>query len=228
MKAIVFDTETTGIISPEIIESAWMLAEFVAVEDDPDNPILQFGMSITKRFKPETRISMGAMATHHIMDEDLKDSPPSSTFKLPESVKYLIGHNIDFDWKVAGSPEGIKRIDTLCLARKFWPECDSHSLSALTYYLFRSSARADLQSAHSAETDIQLTGNLLQAIVGKANFTINDFDTLWNLSESARVPDTMPFGKHKGEKIINVPADYKRWLLNQSDIDPYLAKALKS
>ena len=140
----------------------------------------------------------------------------------------MIGHNVDFDWTVAGSPEGIKRIDTLCLARKFWPECDSHSLSALTYYLFRSTARTGLQNAHNAETDILLTGELLKAIVEKANFTITSFESLWELSESARIPEIMPFGKHKGEKIANVPADYKAWLMKQNDVDPYLVKALKS
>lgn len=227
MTAIIFDTETTGIANPEVIESSWMHAEFAATADESDFPILQFSLPITERFKPAARISMGAMATHHIMDEDLVGCPPTSSFKLPDGVKYMIGHNVDFDWTVAGSPAGIKRIDTLCLARKFWPECDSHSLGALTYYLFRSTARVELQSAHSAETDIQLTGELLRAIVDKANFTITDFETLWKLSESARIPDIMPFGKHKGEKIANVPADYKRWLLGQSDVDPYLVKALK-
>jgi exodeoxyribonuclease X len=228
MTAIIFDTETTGILNPEIIESSWMQAEFSCTEEEPDYPTLQFSLPVTKRYKPEARISMGAMATHHIMDEDLAGHPPSSTFKLPDRVTYMIGHNVDFDWNVAGSPDGIKRIDTLCLARKFWPECDSYSLSALTYYLFRSNARTELQNAHNAETDILLTGELLKAIVEKANFTITSFESLWELSESARIPEIMPFGKHKGEKIANVPADYKAWLMKQNDVDPYLVKALKS
>ena len=47
------------------------------------------------------------------------------------------------------------------------------------------------------------------------------------LSELARIPTVMTFGKHKGTPIKDVPADYKRWLLGQADIDPYLQKALR-
>jgi exodeoxyribonuclease X len=37
----------------------------------------------------------------------------------------------------------------------------------------------------------------------------------------------MTFGKHKGAAIKDIPADYKQWLLKQTDIDPYLVKALR-
>ncbi len=47
------------------------------------------------------------------------------------------------------------------------------------------------------------------------------------ISEDARMPTVMSFGKHKGELIKDIPRDYKRWLLNQPDVDPYLAIALR-
>jgi exodeoxyribonuclease X len=37
----------------------------------------------------------------------------------------------------------------------------------------------------------------------------------------------MPYGKHKGTPIKDIPADYIGWLLKQSDLDPYPRKALK-
>jgi len=37
----------------------------------------------------------------------------------------------------------------------------------------------------------------------------------------------MPFGKYKGTKIKDLPADYVAWLLRQDDIDQYVLKALK-
>jgi exodeoxyribonuclease X len=37
----------------------------------------------------------------------------------------------------------------------------------------------------------------------------------------------MPFGKHKGEEITRIPADYRKWLLKQENVDPYLRKALE-
>jgi exodeoxyribonuclease X len=36
----------------------------------------------------------------------------------------------------------------------------------------------------------------------------------------------MTFGKWKGTPVKDVPYDYKRWLLGQPDVDPYLRKAL--
>jgi len=39
------------------------------------------------------------------------------------------------------------------------------------------------------------------------------------------VPDTMPFGRHKGEAIEDVPSDYLYWLMGD-DIDPLLKKEI--
>jgi len=89
-KAIVFDTETTGIVDPEIIEAAWV--EPLFVDYLSPNKIAD---SFFARYRPSKPISLSAMSVHHIMDEDLKDCPHSSTFKLPDDIDYLIGHNVD-------------------------------------------------------------------------------------------------------------------------------------
>ncbi len=38
----------------------------------------------------------------------------------------------------------------------------------------------------------------------------------------------MPFGKHKGLPLADLPNDYKQWLMAQGDIDPHLRKALET
>jgi exodeoxyribonuclease X len=53
------------------------------------------------------------------------------------------------------------------------------------------------------------------------------WEWIWQRSEEARIPKMMTFGKHKGAAIKDIPADYKQWLLKQTDIDPYLVKALR-
>lgn len=53
------------------------------------------------------------------------------------------------------------------------------------------------------------------------------WEAIWRRSEQARIPTVMTFGKHKGAAIKDVPADYKRWLLGQAELDPYLIKALR-
>ena len=38
----------------------------------------------------------------------------------------------------------------------------------------------------------------------------------------------MPFGKHKGELISQMPSDYKQWMLRQDNVSEYLRKALEA
>lgn len=218
MAAIVFDTETTGVNDPALIEAAW------ARLDGPAE--MRVVERFEQRYAPGRPIELGAMAVHHIIDADLQGCPPATSFRLPPDVEYLIGHNVDFDWQVAGSPP-LRRIDTLCLARKVWPELDAYSLGALTYHLNDpAEARARLRDAHAAAADVELCVALLRAIVARLG-SVASWQALWAHSEAARVPSVMPFGKHKGVPIAEVPADYKRWLRGQADVDPYLKRALE-
>jgi exodeoxyribonuclease X len=49
---------------------------------------------------------------------------------------------------------------------------------------------------------------------------------LFSLSEICRIPTHMPFGKHRGMPLDELPRDYVGWLLRQDDVDQYLRKAL--
>ena len=216
-KVIIFDTEATDIKEPVLIEAAWLEVTSFAP--------LTIGGQFVQRYNPGKPISLGALATHHILDEELVECPPASSFQLPSDVSYLIGHNVDFDWQVLGQPP-IKRICTLALARKLWPNLDSHSQSALLYYLDRQHAREQLRNAHSALADVGICAKILEAIC--TEFNIDTVENLWIASEKARMPTHMPFGKHKGMPLSEVPMDYKSWLLGQPDIDPYLRKALEA
>ncbi len=216
---IIFDTETTTKgDDAEIIEAA-----HIYLRGEVDGYLIEAGK--TENFRPSKPISMGAMATHHIMDEELVNCPPSSEFKLDlTGIEYIIGHNVDFDWKLAGSPD-IRRIDTLAFCRKLWPQCDSHSLSAMIYFLYRKEAKNLLRgSVHEASADVDLCEMVLQKII--AEYEPATWRELWQHSELARIPEVMPFGRHNGVKISEIPRDYKDWLLRQNDVDEYLRKAL--
>jgi exodeoxyribonuclease X len=208
----------SGTEDPQIIEAAWLRL---------DSPIT---LSVTEQFEQLYRatkqIALGALATHHIYDEELADCQPHTDFKRPSDVQYIIGHNVDYDWKVSGQPE-VKRICTLALSRSLYPEADSHSQSAMTYLIDRKNARSLSRAAHSALADVQNCRSLLAHLIGRSG-PVADWESLWELSEQARVPKIMTFGKHKGMPITNVPADYKRWLLGQADVDPYLQAALRA
>jgi len=214
-KTIIFDTEATGIKEPVLIEAAWLELESLQP--------FTITNSFEQRYYPGKPITLGALATHHIMDEELVDCPPAASFALPSDVHYLIGHNVDFDWEVIGKPD-IKRICTLALARKLWPELDSHNQSALLYHLERATARERLRNAHSALIDVSICAAILNHICQQLD--VKTIEDLYVESERARTPTTMPFGKHKGMLLTDVPKDYKKWLLTQQDIDPFLRKAL--
>jgi len=220
MKTVIFDTETTGITEPALIEAAGIIIN--------GSPFDKQTETFNNRYNPGKPISFGAMATHNILDCDLFDCPPASDFKLPDDTEYLIGHNIDFDWGVIGKPGNIKLIDTLPMSRKIWTGLDSYNLGALSYALATDKVkmREFLINRHSALTDVKLCLGVLRRIL-KEKPELKGWESIYKFSEEARIPDVMPFGKHKGLAIKDLPNDYKEWLLKQNDIDKYLVIALR-
>ena len=216
-QAIIFDVEATDKNDAVIIEAA-------SLDVTSLNPF-EVGNPWVQRYNPGKPISLGALATHHIMDEELVNCPASSSFRLPAGTKYLIGHNIDFDWIAIGKPE-VKRICTLALARSLWPELDSHTQSALLYHFERSTARDQLRNAHSALSDVWICSKIVGQIIDKLHPI--SLDAFWEMSEKARIPKVMPYGKHKGELISQMPTDYKQWMLRQDNVSEYLRKALEA
>ena len=96
----------------------------------------------------------------------------------------------------------------------------------MLYFVDRHNAREKLKNAHSALADVENCAFILEKIVAKLGVTT--IEELWNISEQARIPSHMTFGKHKGVAIADIPRDYKTWLLNQDNVDAYLRKALES
>lgn len=219
MTALLFDTETTGTRNPQVIEAAWLML------DSPSS--LHILETFEARYCPSEKISLGALATHHIYDEELQGCAPHTEFRLPDNAQYIIGHNIDYDWQVSGSPD-IKRICTLALSRRYFPGLDSHSQSALMYHIDRTGARERLKNAHSALADVHNCLLLLQTLIQKIETPITTWEALWLLSEQARIPTIMPFGKHRGMPISELPPDYKAWLLRQDTLDPHVKMAVQA
>jgi exodeoxyribonuclease X len=221
MSAIIFDSETTGLKDPQMVEGAYLKLA--------DIQTLEVVEEFLQRYKADKPIELGALATSHIYDEELVDCPPHTEFALPAGTTYIIGHNVDYDWNVIGQPD-VKRICTQALSRALWPDADSHSQSAMIYLHYRDQARDLLKNAHAALDDVHNCRRLLIAIINRLIFEpgqeLGSWERLWEISEEARIPTVIRFGKHSGSKIADIPADYKRWLLGQADADPYLRKAL--
>lgn len=231
MKTLIFDTETTG-VDPEvdqIIEAAWL--------EMPERPYQLKGSddpSCCQRFKPSVPISYGAQAVHNIITSDLAGCPDSSEFALPGDVSYLIGHNVDFDWRFAGEP-AVNRICTLAISRFLFPEEGSHTQSAMLYKLARRSSRESamrerLKNAHAALDDVRNCKILLMFLLEQAmdaGHACDTWEEVWKLSETARIPTVMGFGKHKGTPIGQVDPSYVQWYRRQAETDPFYLEAFK-
>lgn len=224
MTCYLLDTETTDAgDAPEVIQLAIMGPMATPLSEAPTATFL---------YKPSKPISIGAMATHNIIAEDLEGAPPWTGYTLPSDCSYIVGHAIDFDWKAIGSPS-VKRICTLALARSVWPEIDSHKLTALMYHIYPHALARDLvKSAHDAAADVRLCNRLLFALFDVIDQPEN-WESLWRTSEEARIPKIFSFGKFKGALIADIKRtdrSYINWCLSgKCDMvneDDYLRQAL--
>ena len=227
MQAIILDTETHTLNGlPIEIAYAPIGIENAKLSLDREKMFDQF-YSIG-----DEKISWGSMAVHHILESDLENQPNFSSFELPTETQYIIGHNIDYDIRAIQQcgidTSHIKAICTLALARLVWPDAEAHNISALIYMISKGSdkARQMLKGAHRADADIILTANILMHIIHRLN--IQSIEELYAVSEDARIPRTITFGKHKGTAIAELPKDYSQWLMRQDELDPYLRKALEN
>ncbi|EOR05002.1 3'-5' exonuclease [Acinetobacter tandoii] len=240
MTALIFDTETHK-LHGDIIEAAGIAIDFSIMEnaklsdDYRISPELLLHKSVTfsERYKPSEPISLGAMAVHHIVDEDLENCPSFNEFKFPVQIntEYLIGHNIDYDIAAvnrAGTvTKGIKTICTLAMSRYLWPTLDAHNLSAMALHISpnRGMTAHELRFAHSALSDCKTTFSVLTAIVEETG--ISSFEELYEFSEQSRYPTHIFYGKYRGWAIKDMEDKELHEVLNKTD-DQYLRISLEN
>lgn len=236
MKNVILDTETTGTDheTDQVIELAHITlpgtpAGFLATNAPEELPHYH------ERFLPSIEIKLGAQAVHNILIDDLAGCAPSASIDInSHDIDMMIGHNIDFDWRMLGEPD-VPRICTLALSRFMFPEVDSHTQSAMLYMIARrfnqeARMRDMLKDAHAALDDVRNCSVLLRFLLaqaGKAGHDISSWEAVHALSETARIPKIMGFGKHKGDAIELVPTSYVNWYRGQAETDPYYLEAFK-
>ena len=223
MNALILDTETHD-LNGYPIEIAYAPCSF-----EQGVLVINQGEVFDEYFSCPEPIALGALATHHILETDIAEKPSYDTFKMPQGVQYLIGHNIDYDIKAIQKCQPdftVKGICTLALCRMVWPKLP-HTLSAMYYHVMDDLelARKHLRHAHNAKADIYFTGVILKTLVEQLG--IKDMNSLFIMSETARIPKYITFGKHKGTAIKDLDSGYVSWLLKQPDLDPYLRKAIE-
>ena len=194
------------------------------------------GLTVDELFNPGMPISIDAMTVHHITDEMVLDKPSfrgsDAWNQLQDLLKsdsnVMVAHSAVFDVEML-KKEGIAPKKVVCtykLARYFDKDgvIPRYSLQYLRYYL---KLNVDA-TAHTALGDILVLEALFEHIYAKAVEEFGD-DAVAKIIAVSNKPvfyRRMPFGKHKGRKMEEVPADYLNWLA-KTDLDEDLRSTVE-
>ena len=211
---IFLDTETTGNGPHD------RLCQLAFKTDD--------GLTVNELYNPGMPISIEAMSIHHLTNEMVRPKPPfrgsaawnrlQDLFRAGDAI--MVAHNAAFDLDML-KKEGVtpqKYLCTLKLARHFDinGEIPQYGLQYLRYYL----GLKVTATPHTALGDILVLEALFRRIHAKAQKEFGDKDIEGMIEVSCKpiLIRKMPFGKHRGTKMEEVPPDYLKWLAT-TDLD---------
>ena len=191
IRAIICDTETTGLTAPQPIEVAIIHCQDIHTYDDLLD--LKQYEKFNKRYKPTKAIEAGAQKVHGISMQDVEGCPRYLSHQLPisDTVEYIIGHNISYDMRALRCEAGgggkeflgdLRQICTLKLARKLWPEYKEdggYSLANIIQKNYPTVAESIPKIAHGALADCFLTLHLLDMMC--AEYELDSWEELYNL-----------------------------------------------
>jgi len=224
---LLLDTETTGVDTEkdDVIQIAYQ------VVDELGSPLTDIAVQFCSTV---TSVPYAASAVNHIIAEDLIKAPSIddvirdiNTVCKEYNVKAMVCHNLPFDGPMLAKyhiPPKFSVLEGLCtlkLARSLFPDADSHALQFLRYYLKLDVPR-DV-GAHRADVDVIVLASLFREILEK----VPTLDGLLGICDRPVYIKRMPFGKHKGTLLTDIPGSYIEWALRLDDIDLDLRYSLR-
>jgi exodeoxyribonuclease X len=222
MRFFVLDTETTGVGKDDRpCQVAWIEV------DEQLNELRR----VESLIDPQKKIPPGASGVHGITDKDVADSPTMEEF-LGEVLDdphhprqdpiVMIAYNAQFDRRMMDGTMNF--VDPVCcvmrLAKKFI-ESDDYKLQTISYV-----CDVERGPAHAALGDVITTVNVLRWIMKATGHTLHE---LIEISPQPLNVATMPFGKHRGTPMAELPRSYISWALNNmTELDPDLEASLRA
>ncbi|MBN2815778.1 MAG: 3'-5' exonuclease [Campylobacterales bacterium] len=231
-KYIILDTETTGTDEKDkIIQLGYIVLGGQEIEVHNE-----FNSS-------DIPISYGAMETHGITPEAIKNKPiciQTTAYKrlveLNNNENYLIIHNAPFDITMLekeGFVTKMKVIDTLRVAKHVFVEEEAHRLQYFRYKMElykleqqEAEALGIVVKAHDAIGDVlvlKLFLTKLKEAVLKMFPGENPVEKMIDLTNTPILIKKFRFGKHKGkllEEVAQEDVGYLRWMLgNMENLD---------
>lgn len=224
-RAFVFDTETSD-LPPDgkVCEIAWVELGDGAIWKDKVQSLID----------PQGPISPAASGVHNLVYEDLQDSPTIDEFfsvgdptcygkRIQADRVIFVAHRSGFDRHfIEPYIDGeILEVDTLRWARFLYPDAPNHQLATLKYALGLPRSVGD---AHRALSDATDCFHLLRHILQRLDCSLPE---LAARSQHPLEIHRIPFGKHKGTRMSEIPHSYLNWALrNLEDLDPDLRYTL--
>lgn len=221
MRIILADTETTGVSTSDAV------CEVAYMEIDANLDVISSGASL---INPGLPIHYAASAVNGITDEMVAFSPTLAEYlaskgnPLRGEDVVLVCHNVAFDHRFLKDymNEGATTLCTLKIARALYPEAANHKQSTIAAMLGIQVAR---EKAHSADGDLDVLLQMLRCMCRDAE---TDIAGLLEIQSRPRQIKTMPFGKHKGVALKELPRSYVTWLLGTANIDEDLKLSLQA
>lgn len=210
-RAIYYDTETTGLKADKD-----RIVEIAAFDPVRDKTFVSF-------VNPGIPIPPDASAIHRITNEMVADAPSfdkvaKEFVSFCEGDVVLVAHNNDsFDYhflkhefeRHSVEMPAWKFLDSLKWARRYRPDLPKHTLQFL-----REIASIPANDAHRALDDVIVLHQVFQTLID--DLSIDDVFTLLNRQ---RKIEHMPFGKHQGMPLQQLPASYVQWLASSGALD---------
>jgi DNA polymerase-3 subunit epsilon len=210
-RPIYYDTETTGIKSEKdrIVE--------IAAYD----PVLN--RTFEKLVNPGCPIPPDATAIHHITDEMVAQAGSFAEIGA-EFIEFcsgdviLIAHNNDnFDIHFLKQEyarhhltmPAWKCLDSLKWARRYRPDLPRHTLQFL-----REMYGIPSNQAHRALDDVIVLHQLFSLMIDDLHI-----QEVFDLLNRPRTLQHMPFGKHQGQPLAQIPKNYVQWLAQTGAFD---------
>lgn len=208
---VVVDTETTG------TGPADTPVEVAAVR-------LNDGATFATLVNPGRPIPPEASAVHGITDEDIEAAAAPHLAEIEGELRAFVGdsivvaHNAEFDRGMLPMLGAHDWLCTMRLSKHAWPEAPNFKNATLRYWRkLKVDAPAGLQM-HRALYDAIVTAALFRDLQDECGRLFGASGR--QLLELARRPAlvrNMPFGKHFGEPIAEIPSGYLNWLLDKCD-----------
>jgi DNA polymerase-3 subunit epsilon len=211
-RAIYYDTETTGIRSDKD-----RIIEIAAYDPERDTSFVQL-------VNPGCSIPAEATAIHHITDEMVANERGfaevgQAFIDFCDGDVVLIAHNNEaFDKLFLQAecqrnqltlPLEWRYFDTLKWARRYRKDLPRHTLQFL-----REVYGIAANTAHRALDDVIILHKVFSALLD--DLTIDD---AYRLLEVPKEIHSMPFGKHQGTPLAQMPAHYVKWLADSGALD---------